>query len=92
MMGGFGYSPLFGAGLFGMLLMALFWIGLLVLAVWGITRLFPHERRSDRVIAREVIARRYASGDITEAEYYQAMRTLGSDGESRQSEPREVNL
>lgn len=84
MMGFFGYGPAIGAGfggagLLGMLLMALFWIGLIVLLIWGVSRLFPRERRTDRAIAREVIARRYAAGDITEAEYYQAMRTLGSD-------------
>lgn len=84
MMGFFGYGPAIGAGfggagLFGMLFMALFWIGLIALLVWGLKHLFPRERRSDRAIAREVIARRYASGDISEAEYYQATRTLGSD-------------
>jgi len=84
MMGFFGYGSALGAGfggfgLIGMALMALFWIGLILLLVWGLSRLFPRERRSDRAVAREVIARRYAAGDITEAEYYQALRALGSD-------------
>lgn len=80
MMGLVGYGAGFGgAGLFGMLLMALFWIGLLLLALWAITRILPHDRRTDRDVARDVVGRRYAAGEITEAEYYQAMRTLGPD-------------
>lgn len=84
MMGLFGYGSALGvgfggAGLIGMALMALFWIGLILLLIWGIGRLFPRERRADRDVAREVIGRRYATGEISEAEYRQAMRTLGYD-------------
>ncbi|HZC04503.1 MAG TPA: hypothetical protein VE338_02600 [Ktedonobacterales bacterium] len=62
-----------------MLFMGLFWIGLVVVLVWGVGRLFPRERRSAGVVAREAIRHRYASGEITEAEYLQAMRALASD-------------
>jgi len=62
-----------------MLFMGLFWIGLIVALVWGVGRLFPRERRSAGVIAREAIRRRYALGEITEGEYLQAMRALASD-------------
>lgn len=84
MMGFFGFGSglgagFGGAGLLGMLLMALFWIGLFLLLLWGIGRLFPRERRKDYEVAREVVGRRYAAGEITEAEYLQALRTLGVD-------------
>ena len=80
MMGIFGVGAGFGgAGLVGMLLMAFFWVGLLLLVVWAIVRIFPRERRTDREVARDVVGRRYAAGEINEAEYYQAMRTLGSE-------------
>lgn len=69
-----------GAGVVGMLLMALLWVGLLALLIWGLRRLFPRERKTERDVAREVIERRYAAGQITEAEYLQAMRALGADG------------
>lgn len=72
MMGLFGFS----AGLVGMLLMALLWIALVAALVWGVGRLFPRERRSSRDLARDVVARRYAAGEISEAEYYQALRAL----------------
>lgn len=84
MMGFFGVGSdlgagFFGAGFVGMLLMALVWIGPVLLLIWGVGRLFPRERRADRDVAREVVGQRYAAGEISEAEYRQAMRTLGAD-------------
>ncbi len=81
---GFGFGPglgagFGGAGLIGMLVMALFWIGLIALLIWGVSRLFPRDHRSERDVAREVVGRRYSAGEISEAEYRQAMRTLGYD-------------
>lgn len=71
-----------GAGMpggFAMALMALVWVGLALLLIWGVRRLFPHERRSDKDVAREVLGRRYAAGEITEAEYLRALNTLQYD-------------
>lgn len=71
-----------GAGMsggFAMALMALVWVGLALLLIWGVRRLFPHERRSDEEVAREVLGRRYAAGEITEAEYLRALNTLQYD-------------
>ena len=66
-----------GGSMLGMaLMMALAWIGLIVLLIWGIRHLFPHERRSDEVVASEMLARRYAAGELTEAEYLRALNTL----------------
>lgn len=76
MMGLFGFG---GAGLFGMLLMGLFWIGLFLVLFWAVGRFFPRERRRDVDVARELVSRRYAAGEISEAEYQQALRTLTYD-------------
>lgn len=77
----FGYG--FGLMGLGMVVMMLFWVALLALAVWALVRLFPRDHRSDHDTAVEVVRRRYAAGEITEAEYQQAMAALG---ERRQME------
>ena len=76
---GVGPGRFLGVGAVGMLVMALLWVGLLVLLIWGLGRLFPRERKAASDVAREVVERRYAAGQITEAEYLQALRTLGAD-------------
>ena len=76
MMGLFGFG---GAGVFGMLLMGLFWVGLFLVLLWAVSRFFPRERRRDAEIARELVSRRYAAGEISEAEYQQALRALTYD-------------
>lgn len=68
-----------GASIFGLLVMMLAWIGFIALLVWAVARLFPRERRSDHELARDVIGQRYAAGEISLAEYQQAMRALGGD-------------
>lgn len=62
-----------------MLMMALIWSGLILLLIWGIRHLFPHERRSAEAVASEILARRYAAGELTEAEYLRALDTLRPD-------------
>ena len=57
--------------------MLLFWGGLIVLAVWAIRSVVPHDRRSDREVTRDVLQQRYAVGEISDAEYQQAIKTLG---------------
>ncbi len=83
---GFGLGLHMGAGVAGMVVMALLWIGLLLLLIWGIRRLFPRERKTALDVAREVVERRYAAGQITEAEYLQATRTLRADGLDKPAE------
>ena len=82
MMGWYGFG---GAGFFGLLVMALFWIGLILLLVWGVSRFFPREHRNDRDVAADVLRRRYAAGEISEAEYLQAMEILGGGDSGRVS-------
>lgn len=63
-------------GMLGMALMVLVWVGLVLLLIWGVSHLFPRERRSDEDLAREVLGRRYAAGEISNVEYQKALHTL----------------
>jgi putative membrane protein len=72
--GGFGWM-----GLLGWSTMLLFWIGVILLAVWIVRTVVGRDRRSEADIAKDVLQRRYAAGEISEAEYQQALRTLGSN-------------
>jgi uncharacterized membrane protein len=69
-----------GSSTLGMvLMMGPVWIGLALLLIWCVRRLFPVDRRSAEEVAREVLGRRYAAGEITEAEYLRALDTLRYD-------------
>jgi len=64
-----------GSGLFGLILMLLFWGGLIALAVWLVRSLFPQGARSPgqpgyrEMNAREILDRRFARGEIDREEY-----------------------
>jgi len=65
--------------MFGMFLL---WGVLIALAVWAVTRLFPrHGRSSDldeqELGAEEILARRYARGEISREEYELMKRDIG---------------
>lgn len=75
-----GYDGFGGMGAWGgwwMALELLFWVGLVVLVVWGAVGLFPARRESGPETAHEILQRRYARGEISAAEYEQAARALG---------------
>lgn len=60
--------------MWGWLWMLLFWGGLIVLAIWLISQLFPtgnkQKNRSDAPLsAQEILDIRYARGELTEEEY-----------------------
>ncbi len=74
MMGGYGMMA--GMGWLGLLLMALFWIGVILLVVWGLSNAFPRQRQSAEPDAAEILKRRYARGEISREEYMQASETL----------------
>ncbi len=74
MMGGYGMMA--GMGWLGLLLMALFWIGVILLVVWGLSNAFPSRRQSAEPDAAEILKRRYARGEISREEYVQASETL----------------
>ena len=64
-----------GFGLFGLLIMLLFWGGLIVLAVWLAGVLFPGSGRSTTspdardLSPHDILDNRYARGDITREQY-----------------------
>ena len=72
--GGFGWMSLLGWST-----MLLFWTGVILLTVWIVRSFVQRDHRSDAGIAKDVLRRRYAAGEISEAEYQQAVRTLGTD-------------
>ncbi len=67
-----------------MLGMFLLWGVLIALAVWGVSSLFPRRAQSSGPdqrdsTAREVLARRYARGEITREEYELMKRDIGQE-------------
>ena len=69
----YGYSVWW---ILGMGMMVLFWVAILLLAVWAVRSLFPRERRSGHDQALEMLRQRYATGEISAAEYEQARARL----------------
>ncbi len=73
-----------GSGLAGLLLMVLFWGGLIALAVWLVRPLFPRVEKlagqsSFRELdAQEILDRRYARGELDREEYDMMKETLSS--------------
>ncbi len=70
----------FGMG-FGMLFMGLFWIALIVGAVWLVSFLFQTGRSSNITGSsqspRDILDQRYARGEITREQYEQMKNDLG---------------
>ena len=72
-----------GMSLLGGVLMLAFWVAVVVLVLVAVRALFPseHTRAHDGALA--ILKRRYAAGEISQAEYEQARRTLvGSGGQA----------
>lgn len=71
-----------GSGLFGLVLMLLFWSALIALAVWLVRSLFPQGARSPEqpgykeLNAREILDRRFVRGEINREEYDLMKETL----------------
>ena len=63
-------------GGFGMLFGGLLWIAVIALVAWGATSLFPGRREGGQETAMEILKRRYATGEISPAEYQQAKKDL----------------
>ncbi len=78
-----------GMGLVGMLLMVVFWVLVVAGAVWLISRLTPRggsyqapanwTPSTPQETPLDILKRRYASGEITKAEYEQIRQDLLSD-------------
>jgi putative membrane protein len=74
MMGGWGMMA--GMGWLGMLTMILFWLGVILLIIWGLSAFFPQPRASIEPDALEILRRRFARGEISNEEYQQAREAL----------------
>ena len=74
MMGGYGLMA--GFGWLGMVVMALFWIGVIVLIAWGLTHVFSTRQPTVELGAEEILKRRYARGELSQAEFMQARDAL----------------
>jgi putative membrane protein len=74
--GDFGWMTGFG-GLW-MLLGPLLWIALIAIVVWGVTTLFGRSAVDTRSDALDVLKRRFAAGEITQAEFETARRALAA--------------
>jgi len=60
----------------GMLLwMALFWVGVIALAIWVASLLFPRVPAA-RPSPREVLQARYARGELTRVQYEETLNAL----------------
>lgn len=66
------------AGLVGMLMMLVFWGGVVALAVWGVARVTrsDHHPATAMESPRATLDRRFASGDLDAEGYAQARRVL----------------
>lgn len=71
-----------GFGLTGLLFMFLFLVGVIVLAIWLVSALFPHTARpappdNQDLSARQILDRRYARGEITREQYETMKQDIG---------------
>lgn len=95
MMRGFGYGPggmMYGGyGSWWVLVPILFWVGLLALIVWSVTRVFPKNRSvsgdARRDPAEEILRERFARGDVDREEYERALETLTKSVPHREHAP-----
>ena len=70
-----GYGLMAGFGGFGMLFGLLVWVVLIALLVWGAGALFGG-RAGGGETPEEILRRRYARGEISQADYERARQTL----------------
>jgi putative membrane protein len=72
-----GYRDFGAMGGVGWVWMGLFWVVVLGAVIWGVRALSGRRASSPDPGALEILRQRYARGEIGEAEYEQAKRTLG---------------
>jgi putative membrane protein len=70
-----------GMGFFGLILMVLFWGGLIALGVWLVKAIFSpgqasHPPGGSAASPREILDQRYARGEITRTQYEQMKQDL----------------
>lgn len=72
----YGFDGMSGWWLMGMSMMVIFWLTIVLLGIWVVRNVFPHQRRPGRDQALEILRQRYAAGEINEAEYERARARL----------------
>jgi putative membrane protein len=65
-----------GLGWLGMLVMALFWIGVIMLIVWGLSNVLSTRQPRASIDPAEILKERFARGEISREEYTQAREVL----------------
>lgn len=73
--GGWGWGI---GGLFLLMVMLVALVAFVLFTVWAVRALFPAGRQSGREAAQEILQRRLAGGEISQAEYEQANRAVGN--------------
>ena len=76
MMGGYGMMA--GFGWLGMLMMVLFWVGVVLLVACGLRYLFTTRSPRFEPGAEEILKERFARGEISHDEFTQALELLRS--------------
>ena len=71
-----GNGAIGGWGIFGMVLMVVFWIAVIVLVVWGIKRFTQETTTATSKGALDIAKERYAKGEISKEEFEQIKRDL----------------
>ena len=71
-----GFGGLGVMGGFGMLFGLLVWVALIGLLIWGASALFAQRGSVGAERPLDILQRRYARGEVTEAEFEQAKRVL----------------
>ena len=72
----------FGMGGFGFILMILFWVGLMLLAIWLAALLFPtvktgqNHRNDPSPSPPEILKERYARGELTTEQYREMLEVI----------------
>ena len=74
--GDFGWMTGFGG--LGMFVGLLFWIAVIVLVIWAVTALFGRTAGDTQTDALGILKRRYAAGEITQAEFEAARHALAA--------------
>jgi putative membrane protein len=70
-----GNGAIGGWGIFGMVLMVVFWVAIIALVIWGIKR-FTQEKTTTSKGALDIAKERYAKGEISKEEFEQIKRDL----------------
>lgn len=76
MMGG--WTTMAGYGWWGMGMMALFWVGVIVLVIWAVRTFATPRQALAEPDALEIVQRRYARGEINHEEFQQMREALRS--------------